>query len=67
MVEDVVLAEIFNSGLMRCVDTHTGMREVPEVSVPSELRRMPVSAELSGGFGPRADRSSCAGENALSC
>lgn len=34
MVEDVVLAEIFNSGLIRCVDTLTGVQEVPEVSLP---------------------------------
>lgn len=34
MVEDVVVAEIFNSGLIRCVDTLTGVQEVPEVSLP---------------------------------
>ena len=34
MVEDVVLAEIFSSGLIRCVDTLTGMHKVPEVSLP---------------------------------
>lgn len=34
MVEGVVLAEIFNSSLIRCVDTLTGVQEVPEVSPP---------------------------------
>ena len=34
--EDVDLAEIFNIGLLRCVDTPTGAQEMPEVSLPLE-------------------------------
>lgn len=59
MAEGVASAGIFNSGSISCVNTLTGVHEVPEASLP-------LRADPSGGFGLCTDKSFFAGENALS-